>query len=310
MATLIQFRQQAAKLAGPFMEGSFDASGASTTTGVDTQLISSISQDDLHTDKYLFIPAGTAADQIRVVKTYAPSTGTLTVDAVVSAATIYNSKTYELHGFLDPTTGTRGSGFGWTDMINEALKRIMIGVEFTLAPTADAERHDLTTGQSWLTEPEWVRDVGYLLTGETRANVDPYRHRHIRGLPERLNSLVYFTHPGRTFASNETMYVKCLRTAYSLCRASGGAYGDQNGVSAETDEAIPDRLLVAWGAIEEALLRYRFALGKRAGSESDLDALLAKASTMWTSLLPKHSDMPADVPVLARMIQSFGPRYR
>ena len=309
MATLIQYRQAAAKLAGRFMEGTFDSSGGSTTTGVDTQLISSISQDDLHTDKWLFIPAGAAADQVRIVTTYAPSTGTLTVDAVVSSATIYNSKTYELHGFLDPTTGTRGAGVGWTDMINEALKRIMIEEEFTLTPTALQTRHDLTTGQTWLTEPEWVRDVGVLTSSEVRAEVDPYKHRHVRGFPERVNSLVYYVHEPRSFASNETVYVKALKPAYYLCAAAGGAYGTQSGLTLEADIAIPERNLVAWGAIQQALLAYRFAVGRRAREDDDLDTLLEKATMMWSSLLPKHSDLPSDVPVYARALRSFGPRY-
>ena len=292
------------------MEGTFDAAGGTTTTGVDTQLTSSISQNDLHTDKWLYIPAGTAADQVRVVTTYAPSTGTITVDAVVSSSSIYNSKTYELHGFLDPTTGTRGSGIGWTDMINEALKRIMIEDEFTITPTASATRHNLTGTAAWLVDPEQVRDVGVLVTGETRANVDPYRNRHVRGKPERFSSITYYDHGPRSFASNETMYVKALRPAYSLCTATGGAFGSQTtGLSAETDEAIPDANLVAWGAIQETLLRYRFAVGKQSKEESDLDTLLEKATMMWSSLLPKHSDLPQDVPVYARRLRSFGPVY-
>lgn len=235
------------------------------------------------------------------------------MDQAVSGSTVYNSKAYELHGFLDPTTGIMGAGWGWTDAINEALKRIMYQVEFTVTPTALAARHDLTTGNSWLTEPEWVRDVGKLTTSETRAQVDPYKHRHVRGYPERFSNLVYYNHSPRTFASNETMYVKALRPAYTLCAATGGTYGDQNGLSAETDIAIPDANeainLVAWGAIQETLLRYRFAIGKKPQQEDDLDALLQKATAMWSGLLPKHSDLPQDLPAMARPLRSFGPIY-
>lgn len=309
MATLTTIRQRAAALAGRFYSGTAKSSGSTTTTYIIENLISSISQNDLYADFWTFAPAAAAADQVRVNTTYAPTTGTITVDAAVSGATVYNSKAIELHGFLDPTTGTKGSGFGWTDAINEALKRIMIETEFTVTPTANAVRHDLQTANTWLTEPEWVRDVGVMTSSEVRAEVDPYKHRHVRGRPERISGVVYYNH-GRSFGSNETIYVKALRPAYTLCAATGGAYGTQaTGLSAETDIEPVNELLVAWGAIQEALLRYRFAIGKPAQND-DLDALLEKATMMWSSLLPKHSDIPSDVPVYAREIRSFGPGRR
>lgn len=308
MATLTTIRQLAAAIAGRYYSGTAKSSGSTTTTFIIENLISSISQDDLHSDKWVYAPAASAADAVRVSTTYTPSTGTITVDAAVSGSTVYNSKAIELHGFLDPTTGTKGEGFGWTTAINEALKRIMIETEFTITPTANAIRHDLsTTVATWLTEPEWVRDVGVMTSSEVRAEVDPYKHRHVRGRPERISGVVYYNH-GRSFGSNETIYVKALRPAYTLCAATGAAYGTQaTGLSAETDIEPVEASLVAWGAIQEALLRYRFAVGKRAQQEDDLDALLEKATIMWSSLLPKHSDIPSDVPVYAREIRSFGP---
>lgn len=120
---------------------------------------SSISQDDLYTDYYLFLPAATlAADKVRVVKTYAPSTGTLTVDKVYSASTIPNSAAYELHGFIEPLTDL-------PLLINEALKRTLIVREFNFAPVANNLIQDLTAQQSTLINPRWVRRVDRLPSG-------------------------------------------------------------------------------------------------------------------------------------------------
>ena len=199
MPTLLQYRQFAAQESGRFVAGTVDASGNSTTTAVVAALVSSISQDDLYTDYWLFFPAASAGDIIRVVKTYTASSGTLTVERIYSSSSIPNSKTFELHGLVKPVSDTLTEP-NWTTIINDGLKRLMVEVEITHTPVADAHRHDLTTGNTWLTDPKWVRQVGYLDTTEVRAEVDPYERR-VPGWPEKLSNIVYINHPHRTFAS-------------------------------------------------------------------------------------------------------------
>jgi hypothetical protein len=167
------------------------------------------------------------------------------VDLAYSASSIPNSAVYELHGVVEPITT-------WQYLINQALKRCFVVVEFTLTPTADQTRHDLTTGQTWLTNHLWVRQAGYLTTGETRANVDPYRHRRISAYTEKVSNLVYLVHPNRSFTSSETLYIKAIKRGYDHCRASGsGAYGDQAGLSAEAHQAEPLAEWVAYAALVE-----------------------------------------------------------
>ena len=249
MPTRTQYRQQAAQEAGRYWSGTSDAT-ASTAQLDDTALLSSLSINDLYVDYWLYIPGAGAEDQVRTVSLYTPSvssTGRLTNDRAWSATSVPTSVAYELHGMFDPR-----------DMhtyINDGLKRCFVEVEITVTPTAQATRHDLTTANTWLTKDSWVRQVGYLTTGETRANVDPYRGRVVRGYAEKLSNLVYMVTPNRTFSSSETIYVKCCKPAYFHCRASGGTFGDQSGLAAETDEAVPTVEWVAWAALAEASRR-------------------------------------------------------
>ena len=253
MSTLTAYRQQAAAEAGRFVTGT-STTGGTTLNMVVTELISSLSQDDLYADWWTYLPAASAGDKVRVIKTYTASTGTLTHDRVFSGATVPNSKTFELHGMVRPFADGLTETMDWTTLINDSLKRCFVEVEFTHTPVALQTRHDLTTLNTWLTEPSWIREVGVLVSGEDRDEVDPYSRR-IRGKAEKLSNLVYIQHRGRTFNSNEVIYVKAIKPAYYHCAASGGAYGTQTGLALESDIAEPALEWVAYGALVEMARR-------------------------------------------------------
>jgi hypothetical protein len=186
---------------------------------------------------------------VRIVKSFTASTGTLTVDRAYSGATIPDSKSFELHGVLAPIAASL-TELSWTTVINDALKRIFVEDEFTITPTANATRHEVTTANAWLTEAFQVRQVGYLSSTEVRAEEDPYEGRTVYGYAEKIKNLVYLNHRGRTFSTNETVYVKAIRSAYDLVQAAGGgAFGAQSGLSLETDVAIPSVERVGYAAL-------------------------------------------------------------
>ncbi len=244
IATLTTIRQTTAKALGRYHSGTFKSSGNSTTTGIDESLISSLSINDQFTDGWLVLPAKSLTDrEARIVSSFTPSSGTLTIDRAWSTSTVPNSTAYEWHALIEPITQM-------TSIINDALKRIMVVTEITLTPTADATRHEITTANTWLVNPTWVRQVGYLATGETRATINPYEHRGIRGWPDTDGANVYINHPKRPGpASGETWYIRCLKPAYDHCKATAGSFGGQAGLSLETDEAPVEAEFVAWVAI-------------------------------------------------------------
>lgn len=251
MATLTEIRALAAKEAGRFVTGT-STTGGTTTTQITTALISSLSQNDLYADWWLYLPTASAGDKVRVVTSYTPSTGTLTLDRAYSGATVPNSKLWELHGMVRPFADDLTETMDWTQLINDGLKRCFVEVEFTHTPVANQTRHDLTTLNTWLTNPMWIREVGSLVSGEARLEVDPYRARRVRGRAQKMSNIVYIEHPGTTFQSNQTIYVKAIKPAYYHCAASGGAYGSQaTGLALESDIAEPRLEWVAYAALVE-----------------------------------------------------------
>lgn len=136
-----------------------NASGGTTTTLVDDDMKSSASQNMLWRDYWLHLPgAAQASDRSRMVQSFSASTGIFTVEKAWSGASVSNSAPYELNGFIEPETDLHL-------LINEALKRILLPVEFNFAPAPKNDWQDLTAEQPWLTNPMWVRDVRVLGRG-------------------------------------------------------------------------------------------------------------------------------------------------
>src|SRR6185312_2835024 len=93
---------------------------------------------------------------------------------------------YELHAMIEPMT--------LIELINDALKRCFITVEFTVPPADNATRENITALQPWLTGRHWVREVGYLANSESRELVDPF-WRKVRGREYLDGGNVYLWHP-------------------------------------------------------------------------------------------------------------------
>ena len=215
--------------------------------------------DKIYDDYWICLPAATTAANraSRRITTFTKGSGTLTWDRALSGATIPDSAAYELHGLLPMED--------WTTAFNDALKLIMVATEITLTPTASAKRHDITTANTWLTNPAWIRQIGYLQSNETRANESPYTSgRLIRGWADTDGATVYINHPTRTVASGETWYLRVVKPAYYHCTATGGLFGSQSGLSAESDEAPVDADYLAWAGMAMAFSQGRLDFGSDA----------------------------------------------
>lgn len=304
-ATLTHYRRAVAPRLGPYAQGT--AGALSTTTVLECAtwpFKSSLAQDDLWADQYLFRPDALAADdRTRVVATATTSTGLFSPDAPWTAAPYAGAggETVEFHGLVPPVVD------GVNDLhalINEALKTILLVVEVTVTPTADAQRHALGGAAPWLTEPAFVYEVGVLAAHEDREAVDPFR-RPVRGSAEVDGGGVYLNHPGRTFRPDDTLWLRVLKPAYFHCRAAGGTFGDQAGLAFETDEAVPQTEWVTAATLVQAWLRLANVLApadsQRAGTE--LAKAAAQVSRFQRNYLQAHLPKRTFKPLL-----NWGPR--
>jgi hypothetical protein len=276
-ATLTQIRQMAGEMLGRYYAGTANATGNGIQTLVDTQLMSNIEQNELWQDFWLCLPTASGDDRLsRQVQSFAANNGTLGVNRAWSGATVPDGKAYELHGHIEPITDL-------TAAINATLKRLTVVVEITLTPTPDAIRHDLTTANPWLTSRNAVRQVGWLVTNETRAQTDPFRTRRVAGTITQSGGIVYLNHQQRTFAATETVYLRCLKPAYYHCRttAGSGTYGEKtDGLTAEANEVELPVEPVAAGAIVTALNRGYFLVDRQ--SDPLLDESIKRAARIFT----------------------------
>ena len=234
---------------------------------------SSLARTQAYQDWFVFRPAAAATgDKTRFVKLYTPSTGKADVDNTYTNA-IANGEAYELHQAVEPYTDIR-------QMVNTvlALPDCKVVRELSFVPASNtATRHSLTSAAAWLTDPDWVYQVGSLTTTLPRSDNDPFR-TPIRGRAFKDAGTVYLS--GFSRATTETVYVTAVAPAYVLCRASGGAFGDQSGLSAtETDEAIPDESWIAWGV--EMLYREQLAKTASAADRALAQQELLRAVSNW-----------------------------
>jgi len=242
MPTLQTYRRTAARLLGPYQQGTATA-GSSTTQLEDTTwpLKSSTTRSAAYKDWFLFRPnAAAVADKVRWAKLYTPSTGKIDVDNTYGTA-IANGEVYELHGLIEPYTDFR-------QLINDVLNlpQTMVLTELTFTVSSNLNRrHSLATAAPWLTDPDWVYQVGILPSGQTRTQYDPFSAPY-RGTVRKDGATVYLE--GFSANTTDTVYVLVARPAYTYCKPTAGAFGDQSGLTAtETDEAVPDDVWVGWG---------------------------------------------------------------
>lgn len=293
--SLLQIRQFLAREAGPFHSGT---STGGTTTGQleDTSwpFKSSISQDSLFKDMWLFMPGVTAADQVRVIKTYSPSSGTGTLDLPHGSA--HTTEPYEIHGIFEPATVI-------PNLVNEGLRECMIPVEFTFQPANDTNRrHPLTVAAPWLTNPGWVRKVGYLpANSQGRDILDPYNDSSIRGGASVDGNIIYLELGA--WASSGTFYVYAMKPAYFHCAASAGTYGTQSGLTLDTD-TVPDTVSVEWAAYAALKTGWR-RYGQVLAANDRVKMSEQAAEVKFAEWDPGYFDR---APELAQRIRHWGPR--
>ncbi|MDE2096679.1 MAG: hypothetical protein KGL39_05475 [Patescibacteria group bacterium] len=293
MPTLTQFRQAAAREFGAFTSGTATSGNSNLVlTDATWPMMSTLAQDDLYVDYFVYRPNATVAtDKVRTVKTYNPSQGQLTADAFWS----YNwtpGEAYELHGMFDPNT--------LLQLMNDALKRCFITVEFTVPPVADGTRENITALQPWLTNKRWIRWVGYLNNSESREKVDPY-WRKIRGETFLDGGNVYIWHPTiRLDPNSTTMYVFAIKPAYYHVNS-----GAQSGLSLESDTAEPLVDRVAAGTLVEAWRRYGHLIEPIANQRLIRDR--TEAEQWFSQLNARDFELPS---LEFRPITTFGPRQQ
>lgn len=129
-----------------------------------------ISQTDIYEGSWLLRPdAANVGDYLRQIgpDDLATSTGTVIISASSTGrnyAASPSGEVYEIHSYgIEPYTRMQ-----W--LVNEALKNILVPVDFSFAPTEELTVQDLTAQQSWLTNAKWVREIG-TLTGDSQAQV-------------------------------------------------------------------------------------------------------------------------------------------
>jgi hypothetical protein len=234
MPSLLQYRQYVARELGGFL-ASTSGPSSTTVTLLDPSwpVSSTLSQDDYYADYYLLRPAAVLpSDSVRLVKTYSPASGTLTPDTAWTNAPA-NGEPYELHGVMNPAADL-------LDAINEALKRTLIRTEVMGTTVAQVNRHSLATIAPWLSDPLWVRQVGWLAANDNRNQVDPYS-RVVRGQAVEddtaSTAAVAIEHPGNSWNGTEILYVRVIKEAYDHCRPTAGVWGAQSGLVLDTDQA-------------------------------------------------------------------------
>lgn len=300
MPTRAEVRRFTLPLLGPYHRGTAHAdSTTSVLTDAAYPIKSTISQDDYWQDAFLFRPeAAAAGDAERIVKTYSPSTGELTPD--LSWTNAPDAEAYELSGMVPITT----PDVGFHALLNHALKRCLLEDEVTLTPVANQTRHSLASAASWLTNPAWVYQVGYLVTGESRNETDPYR-RTVRGHPVKVGNTVYLEHPGHTFSPTaDTLYVKVAKPAYYACADdSTPTTFTQTGLDEEADICIPALEWIGWATVVEVWER----LGQQleAGANRRLLTDRTTAAAMFTKLTAENWKEPERT--FRRLLPRFGP---
>ena len=308
MPTLAQYRRAVAVESGPYIgPESYDVratSGSDTTKLICSNypIKSGIPQNDLLTERPLYRPdALQIHDKHRYVLSYDPPTGTITPDlewimspiapAGGSSYMYLEAFTYEglelmLYEDLEDLgvsgLGERFEVLGPFDvptlhqLINDGLKQCWMTVDVACTAQPGVTRHDLGQIAPWLQDANHVRQAGMLPIGHSPYEDDPFDNP-VFGAIERDGGTFIFNTNTRTFNDGDTIYLRCYKRAYDHCRAAGGTYGDQSGLSAETDEAPIERDWLASSALAVGWRRFGHLLEPQANQRLIRDQATANA---------------------------------
>lgn len=338
MPTLAAYRRAVAVESGPYIGP--ETYEVRATSGSDvTQIVcsvypikSGIPQFDLLVERPLYRPDATDAhDKHRYVQSYDPATGTITPDlpwtnAPIappggSAYSFLEAFTYgglELMLYEDlEDLGLTGLGerfeiLGPFDvptlhqLVNDGLKQCWMVVEVACVPTPQASRHSLAVVSPWLQDANHIRQAGVLAAGEDRNQTDPFE-RIVYGEVDRDGGDFYFNTGSRTFADGDILYLRCYKRAYDHCRMAGGVYGDQSGLTLETDEAPIERDWLASSALTVGWRRFAHILDPLANARLVRDQAAAAA---WFSDRSRQHFTAVAPQLTLRRARRFGPVFR
>jgi hypothetical protein len=300
MPTLRAIRERLLAELGPY--GILVATTAGTTGYVEvaSSPIKSTSLQSRRFEGYhLFRPdlAPGSLDRDRIVKVpggYDPSLGRLTPDNPWATA-IGAAERAELIRLLGGTQLNR--------LINEGLHDCLTVAEFTVTPSAtEVRRTSLTAAAPWLKNESDVLRIGWL-PPNAAVWEDPYSYpRRVRF--QKVGATIYIV--GGHIPTDGTLYVEAVKEHYHHCRPAAGVYGDQSGLSLETDETEADEAWVASAALRAAWNRYKTVLDPAANQKtlrSQFDA------AEWFTYQTAQNFQPP-VPEVRPPPKAFGPRWR
>ena len=338
MPSLAQYRAALAVECGPYIgPESYDVratSGSDTTKLVcaNYPIRSGIPQQDSLIDRPLYRPsAAQELDRNRYVMDYDPATGTITPDLPWTNPP-FSPTSGNTYGFLEGYTygdlehflyqdleglGVNGIGerfevLGPFDaptmhkLINDGLKQCWMVVDVPLTPLVDTTRQNLGGVAWWLQDPNNVLQVGLLVQGEDRNVQDPFARR-VYGEVERDGGTMHLNTGTRTFNSTDLLYLRCLKRMYDHCRPSGGSFGDQSGLSLETDEAPVEREWLVSSALVLAWRRFAHLLEPGANQRLIRDQA---AATVWFADRARVHLGAVKPQMTFKRARSFGPAFR
>jgi hypothetical protein len=191
-------------------------------------------------------------------------------------------------------------------LVNDGLKQCWMVVEVACVPTPGAVRHNLSVVAPWIQDANHVRQAGVLRADTDRNQDDPFDNL-VYGAVERDGGDFYFNTGVRSFNDGDIIYLRCYKRAYDHCRTSGGVYGEQSGLSLETDEAPIERDWLASSALTVGWRRFGHLLEPAANQRLIRDQ--AAASAWFADRSRQHFTAVAPTLTL-RMARRFGPAVR
>ena len=198
-ASRMSLRQAiASKLYGndTFLTGTATGAG-STTTMVDTKLISTMVAADSYVGYWLYIDTTTAdaapAKEARMVSQFDRTTGTVTVDPAFTAipGTVLVA-TYELHPVLHPNRIDEAINWALEFGSNEAYAAIA-DADDEITTSAIYDRDILMEGALYYLKQGWAHDPG--LDPNRRAELTEQWQRHHESWKRGLSELVGYRRP-------------------------------------------------------------------------------------------------------------------
>jgi len=191
-------------------------------------------------------------------------------------------------------------------LINDGLKQCWLVVDVACVAQPGITRHDLGDVAPWLQDPNHVRQAGMLPEGHSPFEDDPFDNP-VWGMVERDGGTMIFNTTTRSFNVGDTIYLRCYKRAYDHCRATGGTYGEQSGLVAETDEAPIERDWLASSALTVGWRRFGHLLEPQANQRLIRDATSAAA---WFADRSRQHFTAVAPTLTFKQVRRFGPVFR